>query len=80
MLKIDGYNRDTIKSFQHVKYLGCENDKKMDDEYEKTIYEESTGTVIKDLLPYSEYMLEIVAVTIVDGKPVQFSVNTSGTG
>ncbi|KAF2898624.1 hypothetical protein ILUMI_07550 [Ignelater luminosus] len=68
-----------IIKYKHVKYLGCDDGEEMDNESEKTIYEKSTSTVLRDLLPYSEYMLEIVAFTIMDGKPVQFSVNTSET-
>ncbi|KAF2886386.1 hypothetical protein ILUMI_19787, partial [Ignelater luminosus] len=78
-LKQNGNITRYIIKYKHVKYLGCDNGEGMDDEFEKTIYEEGTSTVLRDLLPYSEYVLEIVAFTIMDGKPVQFNVKTSAT-
>ena len=67
-------------SFQHDNYIPCTNINKSNDTSKGEVITNNTSVVLKDLLPYSWYNVEVAAYNVEYGRATEISVHTQELG
>ena len=57
-----------VCSFQHISYISCKSSAKANDTSKGEVTTTSTSVVLKDLLPYSCYSIEVAAYIVQYGR------------
>jgi len=63
-------------SFQHTNYISCRYASKSNDTSQGEVTTNSASVVLKDLLPYSSYSVEVAAYTVQYGRAAVITGHT----